>query len=297
MSGPFPETAGAWLRAASDALAAAGKETPALDARMLLLDGLRIPHSVIIADPELVLTQQECAHVKELVDRRLAGEPVSRILGVREFWGRKFQVNPDVLDPRPDTETLIEAVLEFGDQDTPIRFLEIGTGSGCIAVTLLAERKNWIGTATDISPAALEVAQANAKHHSVAERLSLVETSWADAVDGCFDVICSNPPYIPSDELSGLAPEVRDHDPRLALDGGNDGLDAYRAIAKTAPKLLAAGGMMMLEIGADQKNDVQKAMERAHLRHIRTKRDLAGHDRVVIVQHDETGNVVEDGQL
>jgi release factor glutamine methyltransferase len=293
----FPQTAGAWLRAAIDLLAAAGVATPALDARLLLLDGLEIPHSVIIADPELALTAEECTRLASLIDRRAAREPVSRILGEKEFWGRKFKVNPEVLDPRPDTETLVETILSQGDNESALRFLEVGAGSGCIAVTLLAERERWTGVATDLSPGALEIARKNAGHHGVLARLELVETKWMAGVNYGFDVICSNPPYIASAELAKLAPEVRNFDPHLALDGGVDGLDAYRAISLAAADLLVSSGVLVLEIGAGQKTEVSAILLQAQLHLISTKKDLAGHVRVLVVTKGGIDKAVDRDDL
>lgn len=293
----FPQTAGAWLRAASDLLAAAGVATPALDARLLLLDGLEIPHSVIIADPELALTAEECTRLASLIDRRAAREPVSRILGEKEFWGRKFKVNPEVLDPRPDTETLVETILSQGDNESALRFLEVGAGSGCIAVTLLAERERWTGVATDLSPGALEIARKNAGHHGVLARLELVETKWMAGVNYGFDVICSNPPYIASAELAKLAPEVRNFDPHLALDGGVDGLDAYRAISLAAADLLVSSGVLVLEIGAGQKTEVSAILQQAQLHLISTKKDLAGHVRVLVATKGGIDKAVDRDDL
>ncbi|MEM8645735.1 MAG: peptide chain release factor N(5)-glutamine methyltransferase, partial [Pseudomonadota bacterium] len=229
---PNPATgAGAWLRSARDRLEAVGIETASLDARMLLLDGLQLPHSVIVADPNLALNPEEITQLETMLERRLKREPVSRILGWREFYGRKFQITPHVLDPRHDTEILVQTALDridaqFGP-DHPCRFLDVGTGSGCIAVSLLSERPAWRGTATDLSLEALVTARQNAETHKVIGRLDLVETSWADKIAGPLDLIVSNPPYIPEAEINDLMPEVREHDPHLALAGGGDGLQAY----------------------------------------------------------------------
>ncbi|MGI9481477.1 MAG: peptide chain release factor N(5)-glutamine methyltransferase [Hyphomicrobiales bacterium] len=280
MNDRLPATAGSWLRAASDTLKAEGIETPALDARRLLLDGLKIPHSVIIADPELALNDDELAALQSMIERRLNREPVSRILGVKEFWGRPFRIGPEVLDPRPDTETLIEAVLDASGEEEQ-RILDIGAGSGCIAITLLAERPSWHGVATDICGKALAVAGSNAERLSVADRLELAETSWADGVAGPFGIICSNPPYIISEEIQVLAEEVRGHDPLRALDGGADGLDAYRVIVPAAKNLLTSGGRLYLEIGAGQREAVCEIIGLAGLALNSVKQDIAGHDRIV----------------
>lgn len=283
--------AGDWLRSARDRLEAVGIESASLDARMLLLDGLGLPHSVIVAEPNLALTPEELERLEAMLGRRLAREPVSRILGWREFYGRRFKLTPDVLDPRPDTEVLVEAALEEIDQrfgpDHACRLLDIGAGSGAIAVSLLAERPAWRGVATDVSGAALQVAGENAAAHKVADRLEMVETNWAAGVSGPFDLVVSNPPYIASPEIATLMAEVREHDPAPALDGGADGLDAYREIFACAGALLGDGGVLLVEIGAAQAGQVAALAVEAGLvssaDEVRNVADLAGHPRVLIV--------------
>ncbi len=290
--GSAATSAGAWLRSARDRLEAVGNETASLDARMLLLDGLGLPHSVIVADPNLALNPEEIESLEVMLSRRLAREPVSRILGWREFYGRRFQITPDVLDPRPDTETLVETALARVDEhfgaEHDCRFLDIGTGSGCIPITLLAERKGWLGVATDVSSAALEVARQNAAAFKVSDRLTLVETNWSTDVDGRFDLVVSNPPYIAADEMDALMAEVRNHDPELALKGGVDGLAAYREIFKAAPDLMSEGGMLIVEIGATQAADVSALAVEFGLvtstGEVEEISDLAGHLRVLVVR-------------
>ncbi len=284
--------AGDWLRSARDRLEAVGIETASLDARMLLLDGLALPHSVIVAEPNLALQADELARLETMLSRRLAREPVSRILGWREFYGRRFEITPQVLDPRPDTEVLVETALKHADQqfgsDHTCRVLDLGTGSGCIAVSLLAERPEWAGCATDLSREALDVARANAKAHTVLDRLELVETSWTSGVTGPFEMIVSNPPYIANHEVEDLMPEVRDYDPRMALTAGADGLDAYVEILRAAPGLLVPGGVLILEIGAAQAASVRaEAMRCGCVQRddqIQEVADLAGHVRVLVVR-------------
>lgn len=286
--------AGDWLRSARDRLEAVGIESASLDARMLLLDGLALPHSVIVAEPNLALNDQEIERLEAMLSRRLAREPVSRILGWREFYGRKFEINPQVLDPRPDTEVLVETALNKVDQHFgpahACRFLDIGTGSGCIAVSLLAERPGWTGCATDISSDALDVARANAATHKVADRLELIEVNWASGVTGPFDLVVSNPPYIALEELGGLMPEVQNHDPALALEAGADGLDAYREIFGAASTLIAPGGLMILEIGATQAARLRSLAADTGLiaqdHQMQEFCDLAGHVRVLLLRPD-----------
>ena len=281
-----PSTAGVWLRYARDRLSALGIETASLDARRILLDGLSIPHSVIIGEPELALTEDECAKLSEMLARREQREPVSRILGWREFWGRKFAINHNVLDPRPETEILIETVLGADHLGENVRLLDMGTGSGCIAITLLAERSNWTGVATDISAAALAVAGDNAKDIGVRDRLECIETRWADGVSGPFELICSNPPYIRSGDLPGLERDVRDYDPHLALDGGTDGLDAYREIIAVASALLSTNGFLAFELGAGQAAPVAEIIKKSGLSVNQIIPDFSGHERVVIANRD-----------
>ena len=282
--------AGDWLRAARDKLEAAGVESASLDARMLLLDGLNIPHSVIVAEPNLQLNPEETDRLEALLARRLAREPVSRILGWREFYGRKFALSSAVLDPRADTEVVVEAALAAMDRrgraDQTCRVLDIGTGTGAIAITLLAERGAWQAVASDVSAEALAVAADNAARHKVQNRLDLVEAEWAPAGAGRFDLVISNPPYIASGEIENLMQEVSVHDPRLALDGGADGLEAYRAILARAPALLAPEGLLVLEVGAGQAASVRQLAVEAGLGcpnedGVRLT-DLAGHERVVL---------------
>ncbi len=284
--------AGEALRVLSGTFRAAGLATPALDARVLLLEVLRIGHATLIADPERPLTGEEAARISVLVARRLSGEPVSRILGRREFYGRDFRITPDVLDPRPDTETLVEAALEVVRRRAPsgegILLLDAGSGSGAIIVTLLAELPQAHGVAVDISPAALAVTLENAQAHGVRNRLLAVCGSWLEPfAEEVFDLIVSNPPYIPDADLDGLDREVIEHDPRLALTGGSDGLDAYRALAGRAVSVLREGGQLIVEVGIGQAEKVRALFLEAGLagaEGVMVRHDLAGVARVVMAE-------------
>jgi release factor glutamine methyltransferase len=234
----------------------------------------------MIMEPLHLVPEAQALRFHALIQRREAHEPVSRILGVREFYGRSFRVTPATLDPRPDTETLIEAALAL--MPPRARLLDLGTGTGAIAITLLAERAEASGLATDVSPEALAVARENAARHGVAERLSLAEGSWFTPVAGVFDMILSNPPYIPAHEIAGLSPDVRNFDPSLALAGGDDGLDPYRAIAAHAASHLAAGGHVLVEIGAGQEADVEAIFAAARFSPAGRHRDLGGHLRCLV---------------
>jgi release factor glutamine methyltransferase len=234
----------------------AGIETPELDARLLLCHAAALTHESFVARAGEALQPEAAVRLEALVRRRASREPISRITGTREFYGRSFLVDGSALDPRPDTETLIEVALALiektGRREEPLRLLDLGTGTGCILLTLLAELPKARGLGTDLSPAALRLAEANARRLGVAGRASFLASDWLDAIHGEFDLIVSNPPYIASGEIERLAPEVAHHDPYLALDGGPDGLKAYRRIAAGAARLVAPKGAILVEIGASQ---------------------------------------------
>ena len=211
------------------------------------------------------------------LQKRAARVPVSHITGTREFYGRVFQVTRDVLDPRPDTETLIEIALRHPFR----RVLDLGTGSGCILLSLLAERPGSSGTGTDISTTALSVARANAEALGLAGRASFIASNWFAATDGRFDLIVSNPPYIAASEMAALDPEVRDYEPRIALTPGGDGLDAYRAISAGLAAHLTPDGRVLLEIGPTQAGAVGQILASAGLTVVAVHPDLDGRDRVV----------------
>jgi release factor glutamine methyltransferase len=283
---------GATLRESAAAVARrfreAGIETADLDARLLLCHMAGLSHEAYVAKQNAPLTDDAADRLAALVERRLAGEPVSRLLGVREFFGRLFRIDRHTLDPRPDTETLIEAALELvGMTQGPLDILDLGTGSGAILVTLLAELSGARGVGTDICGGALAVASANAAALGVAHRAQFIQADWLDGVKGTFDLVVSNPPYIASPAIGGLSPEVRLHDPLSALDGGADGLDAYRRIAASARNVLRPGGFLLLEIGLDQGDSVLSLLHQAGFALNKVtpiRRDLAGRSRVAIGQ-------------
>lgn len=262
---------------AAKRLQEAGCETPELDARLLLQAATGLTREDMILEPGRRIAEAELQRLHALLERRARREPVSRILGEREFYGRPFRVTPATLDPRPDTETLIEAALAL--MPRAARILDLGTGTGVIAVTLLAERPDATAVATDLSPAALDVARENAERTGVTDRLTLLQGSWLEPVLGVFDVIASNPPYIPAGDIAGLSPDVRNFDPGLALVGGADGLDPYRAIASRSAEHLAAGGHVLVEIGAGQAEDVEAIFAAAGFGTAGRYKDLGGHVR------------------
>jgi release factor glutamine methyltransferase len=269
-------------RAAVLALTAEGITDAGSDARHLLAHVLDVGRDRLILIGSDPMPADALMRLEQAVARRIAREPVARIIGRRLFWGRDFAITPDVLDPRGDTETLIAAAL---DGPAPARLLDLGTGSGAIAVTLLAEWPQAQGVATDISAAALGVAGQNAQALGVAERLELVLSDWCAELSGRFDLILSNPPYISAQEMEGLEPEVLQHDPALALSPGGDGLDAYRRIAAQAPRYLAPQGRVIVEIGWQQGQDVLEIFRKAGWQEQRLIADLAGRDRVVVARN------------
>lgn len=266
----------ALLAGAVAQLRAAGVDGAARDARLLLAHARGIAADRLILEMEGEADAATVARFGELVARRVAREPLSHLTGLRAFWGRDFRVSPAVLDPRPETETLIAAALEAPFR----RVLDLGTGSGAILITLLAENPEATGLGVDLSPEALAVAQSNADRLGVAARAELRQSDWFSDVEGRFDLIVSNPPYIAAAEMPGLAPEVRDWEPHLALTPGGDGLDAYRALIPGLPGYLSPGGRVLLEIGPIQGAAVLDLLGRAGLLEPRLLRDFDGRDRV-----------------
>jgi len=264
------------LRAGTRTLADAGIPDPARDARRLLAHALRIPSDRLTLAMADRLPMEAAARYDSALWFRTLRQPVSQITGQRLFWGRPFRVTRDTLDPRPETETLIAAALE-----APFtRLLDLGTGTGAILLTLLAERPGTEGTGTDLSPPALAVAAQNAAALNLSPRL--IESDWFSRVTGRFDLIVSNPPYIPAQDMPALAPEVREWEPRSALTDEGDGLRAYRAIAADASDHLLPGGRLMVEVGAGQAADVAALFAAAGLAVAGTRPDMDGRPRVVI---------------
>jgi release factor glutamine methyltransferase len=261
---------------------AAGLDTPVLDARLIVQHALGIGWDTLYLKEDQPLTQDERARLESELMRRVAHEPVSRIVGRRHFWTLDLAVSPDTLDPRADTESLIETVVAtVPERSQPLKILDLGTGTGAILLALLAEYPNAAGFGVDLSEGALAIARINAESHGLTERASFARARWADGLTGPFDVIVSNPPYIESGGLAGLAPEVREHDPVLALDGGADGLDAYRAIIPAIPALLSPGGFAVLEIGAGQADAVTRIARENGLAPIGRRADLGGIERAL----------------
>ncbi|MFO1036039.1 MAG: peptide chain release factor N(5)-glutamine methyltransferase [Geminicoccaceae bacterium] len=262
----------------------AGVPNPRAEARLLLAHATGLDRARQTADPAHDVPQEQVSTFAALLDRRTAREPIAYILGRAEFWSLPFAVRPGVLVPRADTETLIEAALAaLPDRTRPLRILDIGTGTGILLLTLLTLFAKATGVGTDLADTALDLTAANATALGVADRARIVRTSFADGVDGPFDLVVSNPPYIPTGDIEGLEPEVRDREPRLALDGGSDGLDAYRAIIAALPRLLVTRALAILEIGKDQERAIEALAAKAGFA-VDPRRDLAGIVRCLILR-------------
>jgi len=279
------QSVAAMRQALTEKFRSAGIDSADTDARLLIAHALGIDRAALIANAERALNAKEAKAIDALAERRLKREPVSRIFGVKEFWSLSLHISLAVLVPRPETETVIEAALDFAARGNllmeSLRILDIGTGSGALLLALLSELPNAIGTGTDISTPALGVARVNAERHSLASRCTFVTCDIATGVDGPFDLIVSNPPYLAHGDIAALEPEVRDFDPALALDGGSDGLNGYRAIAHDARRLLAPGGRLIVELGAGQEPAVRKLFTDAGLLVGDARSDLAGIPRVL----------------
>jgi release factor glutamine methyltransferase len=270
----------AWTRARR-ALEAAGVSTPVLDARALVEGAAGVQRIEILTDPHREIDQTASDRLEALTARRAAREPLAYVLGVKEFWSMPLEVDPAVLCPRPETETVVQAGLDALGAEDEARVLDLGVGSGAILLAILKERPNARGVGVDLSEDALRIAERNAVQLGLAERAHFVGGNWGAGLEGPFDLIVSNPPYIASGEIDTLEPEVSQWEPRLALDGGADGLDAYRAIARDIARLLRPAGRFALEIGQGQEAAVADILRGQGLSPDATLVDLAGVNRVV----------------
>jgi release factor glutamine methyltransferase len=263
-------------------LEAAGVDTPVLDARLLLEAGAGVCRLDIITDPRRPVSDTQIAAVDSLARRREAREPISHILGKKSFWSIDLAVTPAVLTPRPETELLVEVAMETLAKDSAARVLDLGAGTGAILLAVLHDRLNASGIGVDVSEAALAVARTNAERLGLSARAAFHLGDWDEGLEGSFDLILSNPPYIPTAEISSLEPEVAIHEPRLALDGGRDGLDAYRRIVAALPRLLVPGGSFAFEVGRGQAGVVAELVQAQGLETAPPRCDLAGIPRVVL---------------
>lgn len=261
-------------------------ESPELDSRILIGYALGLDHAGLTSAATRVLSEQEIERINAFAERRLRREPVARIIGRKEFWSLPLKVSAATLVPRPETETVVEAALgTIGDRRQPLRIADLGTGTGAILLALASELPNATGVGTDIDAAALATARENACDAGLQNRCAFILSDFGAALAGSFDLIVSNPPYIANSEISALAPEVRDFDPKAALDGGTDGLDCYRRIAADSPRLLKSSGRLVVEIGAGQAAAVTSIFEAAGLDRAAPPRpDLAGTPRALVFQ-------------
>jgi release factor glutamine methyltransferase len=280
-------TIGEALANSRAALQAAGIESAALDARLLVSTALQVPVETVVAWPERDVGEAAAGRLSALLARRVARQPMAHLLGRREFWSLDFTVSPDVLIPRPDSETLVAAVLEtVADRDRSLRLLDLGTGSGCLLLALLSELRSAQGIGVDCSDAALEIARLNARDLQLDQRARFAKADWSaglGGIEGPFNIVIGNPPYIPSGDLARLQPEVQ-RDPRLALDGGPDGLHAYRRLIPLLPSLLSDDGVVALEIGEGQEKDVEAFLREAGFTSIARHKDLAGIVRCIMAE-------------
>ncbi|MEO5324857.1 peptide chain release factor N(5)-glutamine methyltransferase [Mesorhizobium sp. CC13] len=282
----FAETLAALHLAARRRLAAAGISDAGLDARLIVEHFSATTRTDALLRPDAPVPAETARAVEAALERRIAGEPVHRILGYREFYGMRLGLSAETLEPRPDTETLVDAVLPFvrdtAGREGVCRILDLGTGTGAIALALLAQEPHAVATGVDVSDDALATAAANAVSLGVAARFTAKKSDWFAGITGRYHLIVSNPPYIPSSGIEDLQHEVRNFDPRRALDGGPDGLEPYRAIASGSARHLEEGACVGLEIGHDQRRDVTDIFERAGYHLIAQHKDLGGNDRVLV---------------
>jgi release factor glutamine methyltransferase len=267
-------------RALTQEFRAAGIESPELDARILIGHALGLDHPGLAAAEKQTISEPAASRIEALAARRIAREPVARIVGEKEFWGLLFKITPAVLVPRPETETVVELALSLVDRTASLRIADLGTGSGAILLALFSELADARGIGFDISAEALDVARANAERLGFADRAEFALCDFA-AVEGTFDLVVSNPPYVATGDIAALAPEVRNYDPRGALDGGDDGLAAYRAIAPNALRVIAPGAHLVVEIGAGQEQTVSALFSHNGLAVCAVRHDLSGIPRAL----------------
>jgi release factor glutamine methyltransferase len=279
------ETRDALVAEVAGALSAAGFEEPRRHARRLVASALAISRADLFGHPDRAVDEQQIGRIRAMLGRMVKREPLSRILGKREFWGLEFALSAETLDPRPETETVVEAVLRrTPERRAPLRFLDLGTGTGCLLLTLLAEFPAASGVGIDIAERAVRTAACNAVALGVADRALFLVGDWGAAVSAKFDAVVTNPPYIASGELRLVPREVACYDPWRALDGGEDGLSAYRAIATHLPRLLVSNGIFVTEVGIDQAEAVVAVMRTNGLDLDGIEKDLAGIPRCVIAR-------------
>lgn len=274
------------LGAATALLRSAGVDAPRREARLLMQHALGLASETLLAEDGLPLDRTEAARLAVLVDRRAAREPVAYLTGRREFWSLEFAIDRSALVPRPETETVVEAMLARAESLPPRpRLLDLGTGAGCLLVALLSELPGAAGVGVDISAAAVSLARTNATHHGLDGRASFIVADWGAPLGERFDIVVSNPPYVASEALVSLAPEIVRYEPQTALSGGEDGYACYRQIAPQIARLLAPGGLAAIEVGAEMADNVALLFAAAGLAEIGRRRDLARIERCVLFAH------------
>jgi len=289
------ETAGDLIRSGAARLAAAGVPDARRDARLLLALVLDLEAAEVLVDPQRPVSGAAQARYAALLAQRAARVPVSRLLGAREFWSLPLRLTPATLDPRPDSETLVAAVLAARpERAAPLRLLDLGTGSGCLLLALLSEYPAATGVGVDRDPAAAAAAAANARRLGLGARAAFLAGDWDDALAQRFDVVVTNPPYLSAADLAAAEPEVRAHDPYAALDGGLDGLAAYRALAPRLAERLGPDGLAALELGADQGPAVAALLAEAGLAVTNRACDLAGRERCLIATPARSGHFARE---
>lgn len=278
------------LNEMKSAFNAADIELPAYEAKALLTGLLGFSNLDVATRQELLLSEDQVKQLRVATEKRLSGMPVYRILGWREFYGLRFELSDGTLEPRADTETLVDAILPYlqsaVSKHPGCKLIDLGTGTGAIALSLLHNCEDVVGLGVDQSEDALVTASGNAKKLGLADRFSTLQSDWVSKVEGQYDIVVSNPPYITKDDLAELSVEVSEHDPLLALDGGDDGLAAYRILARDIPDILQPNGVVGLEFGWNQAESVTEIFQNNGFTKLSLHQDLGGHDRVLLFRYD-----------
>ena len=275
------------LLIAKELLSLAAIETPILDARILLGFILGTPKERFYGLEDKLLDETELNSYEKIIKRRCEREPISRILGQRDFWSLTLKLNPSSLDPRPDSETLIEAITKHvPNKNSRLNIIDLGTGTGCLLLAALKELPNSSGVGVDISDNCIKIAKENAHYNSLSNRTTFLTSDWTQKITGKFDIILCNPPYIKETEIKDLEPEVKNFDPYMALNGGPDGLYCYKVIARQFAQILMTNGLIFLELGHKQKVSVVKIMKAGGLQTLHTEKDIGNKDRCIVLSHD-----------
>jgi|TARA_B110000240_G_scaffold43302_1_gene48605 release factor glutamine methyltransferase len=269
-------------------LAEGGIETNSLDARIILKEIFNFDEKELILNSDLILSESKISKVQKIITRRLNLEPVSKIFGKRDFYNSTFSISDDVLDPRPETENIVEIANNFILEKGYESFIDLGTGSGCIILSILKENKNLTAVGVDISIDAINIAKKNSKDMNLEKRSSFLVSNWLSSIYSSYDLIISNPPYIPSDEIITLSKTVKNFDPLISLDGGQDGLKCYKEIAQDINRVINKNGRVILEIGYNQAHDVIKIFESKEFKLLKIYNDINGLNRILTFESKKT---------